>query len=275
MKFKRFVLVGVLSLAAVVVTVGVAGAATAAPSSSAQAKPFWSAKVHQKGDYRVEKDLGRGKVSPFETAAGLLGVKPEALRAELKSGKSLNDLIAAKGLDPAKFSQDLQAAFVKNLDQAVKDGKLTQEKADVIKAKLPQAIQNMLTRKGGEHPDKHPGGKGFHGEEGGLFFKGVNDQVQILLGLDQAALKAELKSGKSLADIAQAKGISQLDLEAKVKAAVEANLDQAVKDGKLTADQAAKIKANLPERVKAIVTRTHTEKGPKPLQQEKTPKSQA
>ncbi len=275
MKFKRFALVGVLSLAAVVATVGVAGAATAAPSSSAQTKPFWSTKVHQKGDHRVDKDFGRDKGSPFQTAAALLGVKPEILRAELKGGKSLNDLVAAKGLDPAKFAQDLQAAFAKNLDQAVKDGKLTQEKADAIKARLPQVVQNMLTRKGWEHPAKHPGGKGFHGKEGGLFFKGIDTQMQTLLGLDPVALKAELKSGKSLADIAQTKGISQVDLEAKVKAAIEVNLDQAVKDGKLTADQAAKIKANLPERVKAMVTRTHTEKGPKPLQQEKTPQSQA
>lgn len=263
MKFKRFALVGVLSLVSVVATVGIAGAATGAQGSSAQTKPFWSAKVHQKGEARVDKDFGRGKISPFNTAAGLLGLKPDALRTEFKSGKSLNDLVVAKGLDPAKFSQDLQAAIAKNLDQAVKDGSLTQEKADAFKAKLPQAVQSMLTRKGGEHQDKRSGGKGFHGKEGRLFSKGVNDQVQTLLGLDQAALKAQLKSGKSLADIAQAKGITQGDLEVKITATIEANLDQAVKDGKLTADQAAKIKTNIAEKVKAMVTRTHTEKGPK------------
>lgn len=267
MKLKRFALVGVLSLAAAIATAGVAGAATTTPNDSAQTRPFWSSKTHQKGTPHVEKDLGRGKISPFDTAANLLQMQPQEVKAELKSGKSLNDLAAAKGWDPAKFSKDLQNAFAKNLDQAVQYGTLTKEKADAIKAKLPELTEKMLTRKGGEKPDKRAG-KG--GKAGRLWFKGINDQVQTLLGLDPAALKAELQSGKSLAEIAQSKGIAQADLEAKIEAAIEANLDQAVKDGKLTADQAAKIKANLPAKVKAMVTRKHTEKGQK-LQQNTAP----
>ena len=271
MKLKRFALVGVLSLVAALATAGVAGAATTVPINSAQTKPFWSARVHQKGiEPFLEKELRRGKLSLLETAAKLLQIQPQELQAELKNGKSLNDVVTAKKLDQAKFSQDLQVAFAQNLDKAVLNGILTQEKADAIKAKLPQLTEKMLSHKGGEKPDKR-GGKGFHSKAGGLWFKGINDQVQTLLGLDPAALKAELKSGKSLAEIAQSKGIAQADLEAKVQAAIEANLDQAVKDGKLTADQAAKLKANLPAKVKAMVTRTPTEKSQK-VPQDTAPK---
>ena len=61
------------------------------------------------------------------------------------------------------------------------------------------------------------------------------------LGLTDAELRTQLRDGKSLADIAKDKGKTAADLKAAMKSAITAELDQAVKDNKLTADQRTRI----------------------------------
>ncbi|MHB1651335.1 MAG: hypothetical protein ACYCVD_02520 [Desulfitobacteriaceae bacterium] len=102
-------------------------------------------------------------------------------------------------------------------------------------------------------------GPGSHGAAKGIF-KGVNEQVQTLLGLDAASLKAELRSGKSLAEIAQAKGITKDTLIAQLQTFIVSNLDQAIKDQKITPNVAAKIKQGLPQKLDAMVTKQHPPK---------------
>jgi uncharacterized protein YidB (DUF937 family) len=84
--------------------------------------------------------------------------------------------------------------------------------------------------------------------------------LQTVLGLDAAQLKEQFKNGKSLAQIATDKGISQDDLKAKLQAAMEAKIDQAVKDQKMTTDQATQIKSKLPEKVDKMINQTHIKK---------------
>ncbi len=256
MKFKKIALVGVISLATVVATVGVAGAANGALAVN---KTQATQDKHQMVCNDQTKHSARGFESKdfasLSSAAPLLGLQPQELQAELKAGKSLKDVASAKGIDNTKLAQDLEAALTAKIDQAVQNGKLMPEQATAIKAKLPQRIQALLNRKW----DGQKKGPGFHGTAMGNF-KGINEQVQTLLGIDAATLKTELKSGKSLADIAQAKGVAKDALVAKIKSTLEANLDQAVKDQEISADKAAKIKANLPQKIESMVTKQHVQK---------------
>ncbi|AFH65895.1 hypothetical protein ACVNS2_34890 [Paenibacillus caseinilyticus] len=82
----------------------------------------------------------------------------------------------------------------------------------------------------------------------GGFGKGTswnNTELLSLLGLDADGLKTELQAGKSLSEIAAAKGVTDqavIDLLVKQETA---RLDQAVTDGKLTQPQADERKAQL------------------------------
>ncbi|MEK6573208.1 MAG: hypothetical protein AABZ58_02670, partial [Chloroflexota bacterium] len=58
------------------------------------------------------------------------------------------------------------------------------------------------------------------------------------LGLTPDQLSAELASGKTLTQIAEAQGVSQEQLAAVLETSVKAGLDKAVVDGVLTRDQA-------------------------------------
>ena len=60
----------------------------------------------------------------------------------------------------------------------------------------------------------------------------MGQTIQSVLGMDATQLKEQLKSGKTLAQIATEKGISKADLTAKLQTAMESNIDQAIKDNK-------------------------------------------
>lgn len=256
MKFKKIALVGVISLAAVVSTVGVVSAANGAKAvnqtQATQAEYQTVCNDQAKHSARGFESKG---FSPLSSVAPLLGLQPQELKAELKAGKSLRDVASAKGIDNVKLAQGLEAALTAKIDQAVQNNKLKPEQATTIKAKLPQRVQAMLDKKW----DGQKKGPGFHGTAKGNF-KGINEQVQTLLGIDAATLKTEIQSGKSLVDIAQAKGVSKDALVAKIKSTLEANLDQAIKDQKLSTDKAAKIKENLPQKIESMVTKQHVQK---------------
>lgn len=83
------------------------------------------------------------------------------------------------------------------------------------------------------------------------------------LGLPKDQLRHQLASGKTLGQIADATpGKSRAGLIDAVVAGATAQVDKLVAEGKITAAQADKFKAKLPERVSKLVD--HTFKGPKP-----------
>jgi hypothetical protein len=78
--------------------------------------------------------FGGGSWDTFDVAAKALGMTPEQLFAELHAGKTLEDVAKDKGVDFQKVTDALKAARVDaaktQIEQAVKDGKLTREQAD-------------------------------------------------------------------------------------------------------------------------------------------------
>ncbi|HEX4520408.1 MAG TPA: hypothetical protein VH063_12580 [Gaiellaceae bacterium] len=76
------------------------------------------------------------------------------------------------------------------------------------------------------------------------------------LGLTSDQLRADLKSGKTLADLAAAQGKTVAGLEAAIVADATTNLDAAVTAGRLTAAQEATMLAGLKAHVDDIVNST-------------------
>jgi ribosomal protein S20 len=64
--------------------------------------------------------------------AQALGMTTQELESALDEGKTLNDLIEASGLDADAFHEALQAAYEEAIQQAVTDGVITQEQADLL-----------------------------------------------------------------------------------------------------------------------------------------------
>jgi uncharacterized membrane protein len=76
----------------------------------------------------------------LDAAANTLGMSPRDLMEELRDGLTLEQIAQQKGVDPNKLKTTMLAVPFSRIDEAVKNGKITQDKADELKAKLEQQI---------------------------------------------------------------------------------------------------------------------------------------
>jgi hypothetical protein len=190
------------------------------------------------------------RIAALALAGGLLAGGTGAAIAAVTTkddGKKAEQAIlddAAKRLDvsPEKLRDALSAAQDAQIDQAVKDGTLTQKQADAIKARRKQSGRVLGGPFGGP-PGLRGHGPGFgpHGGARGVIFP----DLAKALGMTRAQLFEQLRDGKSIADIAKAKGKTLDDVRAAAKADAKRRADEAVKNGDLTQAQADDLLAHL------------------------------
>lgn len=96
------------------------------------------------------------------------------------------------------------------------------------------------------------------GERGMPEWAGMDDAAEKLLGMTQAEIQAARLAGKSLAELAQAKGVSKDALIRAILDEHKADLAKLVVDGKMTQAQADAMISRMQEQVKLMVERTGT-----------------
>jgi hypothetical protein len=152
-----------------------------------------------------------------------------------------NDVAKRLNVSPQQLNGAMQAAFLDRLNAAVAAGKLTQAQADRIKQRVQQdgARPWLLARAWHRHG---------HGAR-------LTAAAQYL-GLSRQQLVAQLRAGKSLAQIAPAQGKTVAGLNAAMLVAAKARLDTAVARGRITAAQEQQMLAKLPTRLDRLINRT-------------------
>lgn len=247
------IIAGGAAFAMVLAGLGIASAQT--DEDSATSDPP-AAAAEGEGAGRPGRHGGHGHhhFPRLSLAATFLDIEPEALRTRLQAGETLAAIAGDR-------TDDLVAALVadgeRHLDDAVTHGRLTQEEADEKKAELPERMTAFVNATLPAEGDRGgPGGK--HGGPGGPGGRANLGTVASTLGITEEELRTQLQSGKSLADIAGDKTGAVVDA---LVAEATARIDQAVADGKLTAEQASERKANLDERITAMVNRTPPAEG--------------
>jgi hypothetical protein len=168
----------------------------------------------------------------------------------------LDDAAKRLNVTPGKLRDALSAAQDAQLDQAVKDGDLTQKQADAIKAAREASGRVLagLGLRGGPGPHgvlKLHGGPGPLGKGFGVRFELFEDLAKAL-GTTEQKLKEQLRDGKSVADVAKANGKTLADVRSAVRAAMKTRLDKAVEDGDLTQKQADHMLDRISEKITAI-----------------------
>lgn len=126
------------------------------------------------------------------------------------------------------------------LQALVDDGTLTATQADAVTAHM---VENRPER--GDRP-----GRGGRGHGPGRF---GGEVVTELLGIDAETLRAELRGGATLVEVAAANGVSEEVLVDALVADAMERIDQAVADGKIDAATAAEKSADIEERITARV----------------------
>jgi polyhydroxyalkanoate synthesis regulator phasin len=97
---------------------------------------------------------GHHMIVGLDTAATALGVSTEDLRTALADGKSIADVAAEQGVDVQTVIDALVAQASAHLDEAVADGRLTEEEAATRKTEVTEKITEVVNQAGGLRPGR-------------------------------------------------------------------------------------------------------------------------
>ena len=216
-----------------------APAAPAAGNTSAAAAPT------------VESEDHKGPGKGAEAVATALGITVEELKTELSSGKSIADVAKAKNVDIAKVIAAMTAQMKAHLDEEVASGEHTQAEADAKLAEFTARATKMVN-KAAVPPAGQKGGPGGKHGKGGF----VTDALATVLKTTSTDLHTQLRSGKSIADVATAQNVDIADVKAVLTSDFKANLAEEVTSGEHTQAEAdaklAEFTANLDTMVNRV-----------------------
>ena len=208
------------------------GAAVAVAKAPGKAKPR-AAKVQQRGLLPV--------------AAAYLGLTPVALRSELRAGKSLAQVATAKGKSVSGLESALLSALRTRVEAAKAAGKLDAARADRLLQRAPQLVERIVNATPRARTARTKAARG-----------GLLRTAATYLGMKNAQLVAELRAGKSLAQVAAGKNKSVDGLEQALLAALKQKVDAAVAAGRLPAARAQKLLERAPAHIERLVNRSRT-----------------
>ncbi len=139
------------------------------------------------------------------------------------------------GVDQGKLNSAFTAAVNATVDQALKDGKITQAQADSIKNRYSQGLSSS------NGFGIFPFGRGF----GKFGFRGNQllslSDIASALGMNSQDLTSALQSGKSIADIAKTQNKDLATVKSTLLADVKTKLDALVTNKTITQSQADSI----------------------------------
>jgi len=199
----------------------------------------------------VDSEDHKGPGKGAEAVATALGITVEELKTELSSGKSIADVAKAKNVDIAKVIAAMTAQMKAHLDEEVTSGKHTQAEADAKLAEFTTRATEMVNKVGGPQAG-HKGGPGGKHGKGGF----VTDALATVLKTTSTDLHTQLRSGKSIADVATAQNVAIADVKAVLTSDFKAHLAEEVASGKHTQAEAdaklAEFTANLDTMVNRV-----------------------
>ena len=167
----------------------------------------------------------------LSVAAEAIGITEEELRTALEDGQSIAQVAEANDVEVQTVIDAMVAAATERLETAIDE--------------LPDKMAEVVEREG--LPDRGPGGPGR-----GHFGAGL-DAAAEAIGIESEELRTALRDGQTIAEVAEANDVDVQTVIDALVADAEAALDEAVSNDRLTEDQAAEIKENLPDRIEAMV----------------------
>ena len=150
----------------------------------------------------------------------------------------LSKVAAKLGIGEDKLKTAVDEAYSETIDEQVAAGQLTQDQADRLKERGFE-LAPMFGPRGGRVGGAH-----------------LMESAATALGISADDLMTQLRDGKSLADVAEAQGISVDKLKTDLLAQVKTELDTLVSDGKITQSQADDVYSRTESNIDTIINAT-------------------
>ncbi len=182
-----------------------------------------------------------------------LGIDLDTVRAGFEADQTLAEIAEEDGVSEADLVAAIEADVRAHVADAVEAGRITQEQADERLADLTATITEKVNTRPSERPERP-----HRGHRVGRFGGG---EVLEELGLTVDDIREGREAGQTLAETAEANGVSEEDLVAALVAQATERAEAAVESGRLDADEVAERLEGLEER---ITERVNTEPGDRP-----------
>ncbi|MDW8394851.1 MAG: hypothetical protein RMM31_01250 [Anaerolineae bacterium] len=232
-------------------TAGLSAAALAASLGLSTALPAQAATIllHHRdpGLFGVGVRGFKPGTASLNTIASTLNMSVAELQTELRSGKSVADIAQAKGVSLDAVIEALISAYRQQLDAAVSAGRLTQAQADTLLANYRAILPGHLQVRAVQGLPKGRAGMPRAGEASLV-------TVADKLGLTVAELVAQLREGKSVADLAKEKGVALETVSSALADQYKQLLDAQVAAGRITQAQAERALALYKENLPALLS---------------------
>jgi hypothetical protein len=190
--------------------------------------------------WHAKRKLAAGAAAALAVAGGGVAIGATQFGSPKEESQAVvADAAKQLGIEPAKLSAALQKALEDRVDAAVAAGRLSKAEGDELKTRIESGELPLLFA-GGPHG-------GFHHPGPSL------DVVATYLGLTDDELRTELRSGKTLAQIATAHGKTAEGLVQALLDAKKKTLDAAVSAGRLTQADEDSLLAGLKQRITDFV----------------------
>jgi hypothetical protein len=183
--------------------------------------------------------LGADVLTP---AADYLGISLATLQSDLKGGKTLAQEATAKGKTASGLVDAIVAAEQKVLDSQKAAGWLTDAQETAVLARVKDAVTALVDNGPPVPRTAQPG---------------LLQLAAGYLGISVGDLQSDLRSGKTLADEAGAKGKTVDGLVQALLAPVKTNLDKHVSSGDITQAQETSVLNRLTTRLTDLVNGKH------------------
>ncbi len=214
------------------------------------------------------KDGVTGLITKMQTFMSEFGTaqKSEAMAAWMPLAHTLTGLKKAASIDRAKYANLFITAFESRLNiddaklnaalnaaatattaQAVTDGWLTSDQATQLNSFAAIGVRQLaaLTNKFPFGGTRDPLAKGWQPAT-----------IASALGLSSADLEAQLKAGKSIADIAAAQHLDLAQVKQTILSQFRTQLDTAVKNGKITQTLADAVLAKFSSSLDVLINKS-------------------
>jgi hypothetical protein len=240
---ERRKIIGAAVFSAAIAGGGIAGVVLGSPATSSAATASGSTTTTPSA--RPGRGMG-GQGPELDAAAKAIGISTDTLMSDLKGGKTIAQVAASKGVATSTVIAAMVAAAKSDFDSNV-----TQRITDEVNGTFERP-----------HGPGGPGG----GPQRGFGFRGGFglDAAAKAIGVSTATLEQDLKDGQTIAAVAKSKGVAVKTVVDAMVASANTEFDSQVKAGHLSADQAAKIEANLTSMITNLVNGTlpHPNGGP-------------
>lgn len=198
-----------------------------------------------------DQDRGKHQGDLMDAILEFLDVSRGDVISQLRTGGTLAELAEENGSNGDELVEVLLAVVDEKIETALANGRIDEAKAAELRQKAEERITNLVF---GTHDGPRPG-PGL----GNRPFRGlVLDTTMEFLDLNQGQVVSHVRTGGTLAELAEENGSSGPELEAALVAAVSEVLDGLVAEERITREQADALLERATERIGVIVYAVHT-----------------